>query len=34
MIGPFARLYATFSPAQKQLANRIFIPQRAAPGRG
>jgi protein CpxP len=33
LIAPFARLYASFSPAQKQLANRIFIARPAAPGR-
>jgi protein CpxP len=34
LIEPFARLYASFSPSQKQLANRIFVPRTAAPGRG
>jgi protein CpxP len=34
LIGPFARLYASFSPAQKRLANRIFIPQPAPSGHG
>ena len=33
LLGPFARLYAVLSPAQKQLANRIFIP-RPEPGHG
>jgi protein CpxP len=34
LIGPFTRLYASFSPAQKQVANRIFSPRPATPGRG
>jgi protein CpxP len=34
LLEPFARLYASFSPSQKQLANRIFVPRTAAPGRG
>lgn len=34
MIGPFARLYASFSPTQRQTANRLFLRQAPAPGRG
>jgi periplasmic protein CpxP/Spy len=34
LIGPFVRLYASLSPAQKQLANQIFVLRPAPPGRG
>ena len=33
LIGPFARLYAAMSPAQKQTANRIFLAHPKAPGK-
>jgi Spy/CpxP family protein refolding chaperone len=34
LIAPFARLYAALSPAQKQLANQIFMARPPAPGHG
>ena len=34
LIGPFARLYAALSPAQKETANRIFLQRQRTPGRG
>lgn len=34
LIGPFARLYAALSPAQKRTANGIFLAHSRQPGRG
>jgi hypothetical protein len=34
LIGPFARLYDSFSPTQKRLANQIFSPRPAVSGPG
>lgn len=33
LIGPFARLYAAMSPAQKQTANRLFLAHPKPPGK-
>jgi hypothetical protein len=34
LIAPLARLYASFSPTQKRLANEMFTPRPAGSGRG
>lgn len=34
LLGPFARLYAALSPAQRKTANRIFLAHPKPPGHG